>query len=392
MKQVFTYLILLSLIMPLQSQITIERSDYTREVGSVIDDVVVDTVGLFVPAEGVDSQVWDYSHLSITGTRSRTMMAGGHPDFPESNISQTASNTFLGIIAQETTFHERLSDSSYVTLGRTFTGGGASLTPISGGANDSIVILDGINIYDNPAGTFEFPMQFGNSNTNNSSIRNDGILTVEGFGIDHAPIFRKLDFDITVTISGYGTLILPHPDGTDTVSFEALLIREERVVRDSFFLNNQLIPDVLANAFGLEPAGVSTDTRYSFVTKGLNRSAFTFIVSDGIFSGANYADGVRDLMTSTTQIAPDLLEIQTFPNPSDGNFTIAFDKTDGDAWKFILYNSLGQLVEQQTLTAPVGAASIQVSLPKQITTGIYHFTIQNEDGQIVGTDKVMVKR
>lgn len=104
------------------------------------------------------------------------------------------------------------------------------------------------------------------------------------------------------------------------------------------------------------------------------------------------SDEVKGLMSSIYPVAENLSPVSISPNPSIGVFQLDFEKTIVVDWQLNIHNPLGQLVEQQQVNAPVGAAAIVVSLPKHTTTGMYHFTIQNEDGQIVGTDKVMVKR
>lgn len=376
---------------PLNDLYTIEREDYTRTIGETIANVSLNPEELFIPTEGLEEQVWDYGNLTIAAPTSFTVTAGTHPDLPTANIITTSNEVFLGLIPRDFIFYESLNTDFYGTIGQAATGGSTSLAPITGSDSDTLNILPSFNAYENPSYYYQFPIALGDAATTPYSVSTGYNLTVAAFGLDHVPGLFKTDISHLETVNGYGTLILPHPDGIGTVSIEALLRKDIETRVDSIFLGGAPAPDALLGAFGLVQGAVSTQTTYSFVTKGLSRSAFTFSVSDGEYSSILMADALRDFSTSTQKIAPDLLSIETFPNPSNGNFTIAFDKIDGTPWTFKLYNLLGQQILQESLDFPVGKTTFTPNTSSLKEVGTYFYTLQNGTGQIIGLEKVIVE-
>lgn len=391
MKKTLLLFTFIAITMSLSAQITLERSDYTRVAGQDINGWEINTASVTLPTEG-EAQTWDYSSMELTTPYSYARATASHPDLPEVNLSATSTVLQLGLIPQTYTFYEVLDDDEYSTVARLSTLGSSSLEVLSGNPNDTLTLTGEFNIYPEPLYFYQFPVNFGDSYTTNNVYVTETELTVEGFGIDHVPGNRTFYSTRTNSIVGYGTLILPHPDGTGSISIEALLQKKENMAIDSTFLGGQPAPPELLAAFGLQQGTVTTSSDYTFIAKNLPRSAFEIEFNDGTVSRATMSDDVKDLMSSIYPVVENLLPVTVSPNPSTGVFQLDFEKRDAADWQLSVFNSLGQLVEQQVLNAAVGSHSITISLPSYITSGLYHFTIENEKGQLVGTDKFLINK
>ena len=177
-------------------------------------------------------------------------------------------------------------------------------------------------------------------------------------------------------MDAYGTLILPHPDGTGSIEIEALLMKESETAVDSIFLGGAPAPEQFVTAFGLIQGATITTTVYTFIAAGLPSSALSLEAVNDVVVSARMSDGIRNLVSSNHSINKELLSIKTSPNPSDGNFSIAFDKTDGATWTFNLYNLLGQQIAIATNDA------IEMSY---LPTGLYYLQINTNLGTITKT-------
>jgi hypothetical protein len=388
MKRSFTSIFFLLLAFCLQAQITIEPSDYTLQADVPIKGWRMATTGVTPPEEGADV-TWDFSTQALTGPFDYVKNTANDPDFPDANLTDATLITQLGLVPQPVTFFERLDDSGYATLGRKTEEIRVPSQSITGGPNDTITFLAKTNIYEEENYFFKFPLNYQDVTGYDITIEVDFEITVAAFGLDHVPAKQIAFISSTDSVVGYGTLILPHPDGTGSVSMEALLTRDERMTVDSFYLAGQPAPQVMLDALGLTQGGVSQRTQYVFYAKGLSRSALNMTFNDGDIS-ISMSDDIRDLLSSTKKVDLGLQPTEVFPNPTTGSFQVAFDKSDAHDWTFTLYNPLGQLALQQKIGGGSGPTQAELHLPAR-SPGIYHFLLRNGEGMVVGSGKLQVQ-
>lgn len=388
MKKLFTSILLLVLAFHLRAQITIERSDYTLQPNVPVKGWRMAPAGVTAPQEGA-GVTWDFSGQALTGQSNYTKSTANDPDFPDANLADATLALQLGLVPQPITFFERLDDSGYATIGRKTSEIRVPSQSITGGPNDTITFLAKTNIYEEENYFFQFPLNYQDVTSYNITIEVDFEITVAAFGLDHVPAGQLAYISATDTVVGYGTLILPNPDGTGPVSMEALLTRRNRTRLDSFFLAGQPAPQVMLNVLGLTQGEVSQRTEYTFYVKGLSRSAISMSFDDGDIE-ISMADDIRNLVSSTPKVAANLLPTAVFPNPTTGRFQVAFDKSDARDWTFSLYNPLGQLAHQQRIGGSGGPTQAELQLAAK-SPGMHHFLLRNGEGAVVGSGKVLVQ-
>ncbi|MCB0642316.1 MAG: T9SS type A sorting domain-containing protein [Phaeodactylibacter sp.] len=379
------------LILAVQSfaQITVERSDYLLTTdGATVQNWYLQTDGLALPAEGAAVE-WDFSGQAFAGTFTYTKTPVSEPLFPTANLVEYTTGTALNLVEQGVNYYEELADDGYKVQGRSTSGITLPASPLTGGANDTINFLGNVSVYDEPIYYLKFPLNYEDNWATEINIQGNYLITVAAFGLDHVPASSNYNYAETNAVAGYGTLILPHPDGTGTVSLEALLLKSTTVRTDSFYLAGQPAPQLMLDALGLVQGNISTNTSYSFYAKGLNRSALVVGSKNGQITSVSMADDVKNSISSTQQVAYDLLDVAVFPNPTSGTFQIAFEKTDGKAWQLDLFDPLGRLVQQQVVETSGKATRVEVSLSGSIPAGVYVYILRDAAGVIRGRGQVL---
>ncbi|MCR9102390.1 MAG: T9SS type A sorting domain-containing protein [bacterium] len=392
MKQAFLLLFVAIPAFQVFAQITIERSDYTLTTdGATVNSWNMETSGAAIPAEGANV-VWDYSGQALTGPSSYTKEPiASNPTFPAANLQEASTGLALNLVEQGVVFYERLDDEGYSVLGRIVEPLTLPAQSLTGSPNDTITFLGANNIYETPLYYIKFPLNYGDSWNSEINIKGDYLMTVTAFGLDHVPASSNYNYVETDSVAGFGTLILPHPDGQGTVSMEALLLKGTTIRTDSFFLAGQPAPQIMLDALGLQQGTVSTYSNYSFFTKGLNQSALSLRTEGGQVTRMVITDEIRDIVSSIGFTPEGLIDARVFPNPNAGTFHISFEKADARNWTISLYNTLGQLLKQEIIDAPYGPVTEEVSLPASTPAGLYQYVIRNADRKIRASGQVLLR-
>lgn len=106
------------------------------------------------------------------------------------------------------------------------------------------------------------------------------------------------------------------------------------------------------------------------LTRVLPSSGLTCVSSTGIFS------------LSSSQ------KFEVYPNPASGSFQVRFnDAFNRGASVIGLYNGLGQLIYQETISATGG----KINIPADVKPGIYFVRLSNESGQAEDMQKLVIE-
>lgn len=98
-----------------------------------------------------------------------------------------------------------------------------------------------------------------------------------------------------------------------------------------------------------------------------------------VFPDTMFVDYVRvyQLVTGISTPSLSTLSASIFPNPSNGNTILQMDTQEGGEYTIRIFNSLGQQVSEQKITA-VENELVQVKLlVEQLSGGLYHVLIEN---------------
>jgi hypothetical protein len=71
------------------------------------------------------------------------------------------------------------------------------------------------------------------------------------------------------------------------------------------------------------------------------------------------------------------------PNPSKEYLRISSDISIDNEAEIYIYNTIGQIVLQQTIAADALKNGLQIDLPQQCHSGIYQLQIKNKQGKTI---------
>lgn len=391
MRTLFTLSIFLLLAFYGKAQITIERGDYLIEVNKPVDGWNVDTVGITIPETGPE-MVWDYSGITYNNPTQFVKLAADNSNFPDANlVEQTTQLALNDLVSVPTDYYEVLTDDDYYTIGRITGATKLPLQALTGGANDSLFYLETVSPYQEPVYFFRFPINYGDSWGYNISLQPNFEVTVAAFGLNRTPASQIITSVSRDSIVGYGTLILPHPDGTGTVSAEVLLMKEELIQTAEYLLAGQPAPQVMLDLLGVTQGSETKLVSYSFLAKGLPSVMFRMSANeDGTVSSANVADEIRIFEgTSNTIERTQLVETLLYPNPSKGDFNLQFVKSDNQLWSFDVMNSLGQIIHSQKISGYNGEVNTLVRM-NSFSNGLHHYVLRNEAGVMMASGNLLL--
>lgn len=376
----------------LLGQITIERSDYTMQAGTRITAWRLDYSNAMLPAEG-EGLVWDYSSLPLEDGFFTDFLAASNDSIPSANIMFTNFGGVLGLPEPRpiNTF-QLLDETGYGTVGTIHPEVRAPLGAFTGGAEDTLISREVVNVHPQRSSTIQFPLNFGDTWAYERDVNFNFEVSVAAFGLQGAPAGQLTRDSTVVSVVGHGTLILPNPGGIglEPVSMEVLQVKEERVTTFTYTLAGQPAPPAMLNLLNIEQGEVQAFTRYYFFAKGLPRSAASIrFDQEGNIVLFNISDEVKNLVSSTADIQSEMVPVKAFPNPNQGRFQLRFDKPDAQSWTLDVYNFLGQSVHRQVIADQSGSIHTTVQTAS-LPAGQYRYILRNTAGRLMAAGNVVM--
>jgi hypothetical protein len=366
------------------AQVGITAVDFPRAAGFT-DSVYLANAGAFVaPTEGPD-QTWDYSGLTagalnlrdFTDVRTDTNILGAYN-------SREFDLSFQGFPIASTSY-EGLDEEGWFEVGRTITEVAHSITPITGGPNDTLRILGANEIFDGRINKVKFPMAFGDEWEGSETRREAFLLSVAAFGLNRTPGYRQGTSTEERSIVGHGMLTLPTVDGENLQPVRCLLTKVKRSIVDSTFLGGAPAPPALMAAFGLTQGGITTDSFYVFYTPGLGAPFFSWGTLDNTVAFFRVQPGRQPATGTRNQV----LGISTvYPNPVASGQQITFRAEQTvTAGEVVLLNALGHQISQ---TAFAAGLEFKLDVPAHCPAGIYYYQVRNQANGITHAGKLLV--
>jgi hypothetical protein len=245
--------------------ITVEASDIQKTnapdkslIYGTLSNTLVD-----MPVEGAD-KIWNYSD-----SKSATP-----PPNIVTNLLTVPTNTAFGSATYTTTSSTSLGAVTFSSVRSFYEVSTTGIYELG-----SIVGAQTINLPNNvvlsSAGTesafspkdllYKLPLNYGDSyNSTNAIINENYVLTVPAFGINQAPVVRRLTRNRTASVTGWGKLKLPDNKG-DLIEVLQVKITETGV--NNYFLNGSTPPAQLLTSLGLVEGSSSTVNSYVFISK-----------------------------------------------------------------------------------------------------------------------------
>ncbi|MBE2190009.1 MAG: hypothetical protein IAE98_11120, partial [Candidatus Kapabacteria bacterium] len=338
-----------------KAQITLNRADYTHNPSAGFSSIHVYEGSLFLPTEG-ENQIWDYSQIDLGFQYGEGILESGtDSEFEGANYYNMSGQSPFGDF-QEITYWYQLNDERYVTLGRKLGSTSSALNGVTGNPLDSIVLLGNTDVYAQPAWLLKFPMSYGMKMESDFELTVDFELSVQMFGLDKAPGYNLQEWQTEWEVAGWGTLILPNPNGGDPISVEALLVKNTEIFNDYYYLNGELASEVLTGAFGLTQGEVYSYTQYRFFAKGFPRSVLSMRHNNETeaFTTSSMSADIAKIASVSESKTTFPIDVNVFPNPVLNQFNVQFDKTDSQTWVIELYDNLGKKLQSHRITQEMG--------------------------------------
>ncbi len=280
-----------------QANLTITKANYPRRGDAIHTTHVSNPVVAAPPQEGLN-QVWDYSYLETDSTFTSNYEDETNSSiFPNANLSTQGFLVFQNF-STPIRIYEEIDMQGVYTLGSTRQDASFSLLLLTGNPNDQLHFPSQVKILEGRIDELQFPLTYGKQWTQSQSETINFNLSVGAFGLDNAPVRKKNYFTETREVVGEGTIILPSANGTGTVSAEALLVKVESTVVDSFFLDIDnapafLLPTLLAT-FQVSQGQTKTAVNYRFYTPNYGLPIFDYFAEgdQSVFFRPNLAENL----------------------------------------------------------------------------------------------------
>ncbi|MEQ8703203.1 MAG: T9SS type A sorting domain-containing protein [Phaeodactylibacter sp.] len=391
MRRLVTLFTLFFLGMQAQAQMTLERSDFTLEPDTRVVYWYLDEEGVTIPESGEDL-LWDYSGLSVGNGFFTDFDANMSDEFPESLFTSPTARNFLGGLArQDGTSYEILNNESYGRAGMVSEPIDIALGALTGGTEDTLRVFGKVYQFD-PQETFiQFPLQYNDSWSYDHTITSDFQVSVEAFNLENVPAGQITRDSSVYEVSGYGTLLLPNPGGSGTISAEALMVKHTESLTYTYLLGGQPAPQLMLDLFGLQQSETSTFTRYSFYVKGLPAAAAEIVLDEeGNVSFFVIPDDIQDIISSTAEKAVESDAFRAFPNPLQAGQQLSVHVPVEVANGTIeLLDAFGRPVASWSMNATQNE-TLRFALPKTLHSGMYFYRITDENKQVRGSGKLQV--
>lgn len=388
MKHLLLSIFLAPFVNFIQAQsLIIDRQNFNFEIKNDTSQIA-ETANVAIPKQGFNVN-WDYSMLKSKSEYVQEYYSPTNPAFLNSRMT----TPYLGDILANTTYYIFDDYRTIDTLGYYLTGAHIpkqyfSLTNITGGKDDSLIIDDQNDVYSTPKYFIKFPAKFEDVVVCNNIGLLNMQLSIVGEGLSNAPFKRKRYMTQIDSVIGLGTINLPTKNSSKSNPTPTLLFKRTGIIIDSFYINNQPASPALLSALNFTQGTIYNSNRFVFWREN-SRTPLLIINTSPDYQKATYVIydsrklfnlGLETLVNEESQIA-------LFPNPTNGNSTtMNLLKSNEKPWTLRIYNTLGQLINNQTIQG-IGQIQVEVKIPE--AKGLYIVSVVSENGIELASEKII---
>lgn len=388
MKTVFTSILTLCAL-PLLAQVTIDQSNFPATAGYTDAFSLGGTAGVVAPSVGA-SQTWDYSALVETGQVNIVRIdATSDPIFVDA-LNHLESNRSIQGLLIPSHVYTAVDANGYYEYGRSFSDTTYSITPVSGGVNDSLNFPDGNHVFQFDNGRPEylgFPATYQSSWTGTRIEPMNFNLTVAAFGLNNTPAQQVRRVTDTREVVGYGTLVIPLPNGDPSAPMEVLLIESTVSSIDSFFLAGSPMPEPLMSAFGLTQGATASSSAFLFFMPDFHSPLLRFGMDGQSIASIGYRPVGATVPTGISSV--ELENVSIYPNPVAAGTSLTINL--GEAGKAVsaieLIDVTGRLVVYQNLQS----TNASLDIPASLVSGVYSVILRDSEAAPLKTSRIVVK-
>ncbi len=228
--------------------------------------------------------------------------------------------------------------------------------------------LNGISISQqyNPVDViYEFPLNFGNTNTSTSSFNYDFPQGNDYYG---------RTTERTNTVDGWGTLTTPF--GT----FQTLRVRSQLKITDTLYVDTLSFGFTLPRPTQFEYKWLAKNEGDPILQINTQKALNTEVIND-----ITYRDSVRLDVIGIRTVPSEETAFNIFPNPNNGKFILKFDNENEINSQIIsIVNLLGEEMMNFKKSGRDKTGSYEIDL-SNLGGGVYFLIAGNKSGKIIVT-------
>jgi len=363
-----------------RAQITLDSMSYPdSEIGT--DSLKVTTVGSLFPSFApAASGIWDLGIITDSvAVFFDYRILGSYPSwFADSNIFSFAGYAYQG------NEQKSVSDIGLIRHGISIKLSAYSLTSLTAGLNDSLIIPQQTISYSAPHTIIAFPATAGSywSSTYQSDL-NFQLTYLAGGDTSSPGIVRTYTVEKD-SVTGWGDMRVKDAGGSPSMYLHVLQVQTMIVRTDSFFLKGAPFSTTMETFFGVHQG--HKDTTYE---QNYYRPLEVTPLAKVEFRDAAYTQPFR----ATTHVqrlqnvgvaeAKGERKIKVYPNPAGGrSIFIELPNLPG-AWQYELTDVSGRTVSTGDIKELNSVATIR--FPGQIRSGSYWLTLFNGPNKVSAT-------
>jgi hypothetical protein len=339
-----------------------------------------------LPTPGND-KTYDFSRIPLLSNtyRGDTLIAPpANDDFKNATAASRFDFPFLPFINQKGYFMYRLDETGWFSLGNINEKQSGKLP--TGGAGDSLVIPASTSTYGNATGyqRIALPMEMGKKSSQTVTYRSNGKLYLPLLGYNGNKVTNEDVIAAKDSIVGWGKAILP--GGSQWEVLHRIRWEEQTT---NYYINDELVPDILLSQFGLTNGAKSAMVRNDLFAKGFAAPILTWYSRPVVDTLISIQFNAKAIVTSRAHASQNVNAV-IYPNPvNNQSVQVVFNEPNTRPATFRLVNALGQEVLNTTI--PTGTEVLNVSIPDSVVNGVYFVRIADE-GQLHSTERLVIQR
>ncbi len=375
MKQALLTTIALALAVNTNAQITLNSGSYPASLTGTDSLKATVAASAFPSFTAMANGTWDLSSVTdSTAVLYAYRVPSSSYQFADSNFYSFSTYAYQGNVQSANTSTGLMEYGIDVQLAA------YSLTAVTSGPSDSIVIPVQSTLYSAPKTKIAFPAT--NLSTWMSVYHFDFnfVISVAFAALTSAPGVVRTYTKEQDTVIGWGKMRVKNLVGGASNWYDVLQVKTVTSSVDSFFISGVPASPTLLSALGLTQAQVTKTYEQNYYR--------TMEVTP--FANVQFSDSTYATPTKATTHAQRLvnvgvdelnnqLSVSVYPNPVTANkVTITLPAISG-SWSYELVNLNGQVVTNGSL-AVVGTEAT-IAIPAYVANGTYYIRLNNNGNQ-----------
>ena len=376
MKKLILPVVSLLLDANANAQITLNSSSYPTSVFGTDSLKVTVAASTFPSFAAAANGSWD---LSAVTDSTPVLYAYRVP----TTTYQFADSNFysLSTYIYQASVQSSIVSSGLLEYGVNVRDTGYSLTAVTFGASDSLIIPAQSTLYSSPRTKIAVPATYHSSWASTYNFDFDFVLSVAIAGLADSPGVVRAYTTEKDSVIGWGKMRVKTIAGTPSSWFDVLQVQTKTTTVDSFFIGGAPASGTLLSALGVTQGQVTTTYEQNYY-RPEEVTAFANVQ----FTDSTYTTPTQ--ATTHTQRTVNLgvaeagagAGVTIYPNPvNGGEVTITLPAMAG-TWSYELIDMSGKTVAAEALTVSGNVAHLQI--PASVAPGICYIRMSNNGKQI----------